>query len=279
MYITNSKDLVLKAYKTKKAIGAFNAHNLEVFEAVILAAKSKKAPVIIQITPKTAKHLPLRYFKKMAEAADKLYPEVDFALHLDHGDSLEIVQEALELGFSSVMFDGSRLSMEKNIKLTCQVKTMAQRFRVAVEAEIGEMPKTGDRFQKSNLLGLDTIERFIKKTRVDFLALPLGTKHGMPAPGGKEHININYLKKISKSIKVPLVLHGASGVGKQELRQARRYGVAKVNFDTALRKIFTYALGKFLKAKPQEDDLRVYLEEARLATEKIVKDKIEALYF
>lgn len=276
MFVANSKDLVLEAWRNKKAIGAFNVYNLEMFEAVILAAKAKKAPVIVQITPKTVKHLPLRYFKKIAEAANRLYPEVDFALHLDHGDKLEIVQEALELGFSSVMFDGSKFPLEKNLKLTRQVKAMARRFRVAVEAEIGEMPKTKDRFKKNNFVDLGTIKRFIKETRVDFLAVPLGTKHGMPAPGGEEHINISYLKSIS--VGVPLVLHGASGVGKQELRQARKYGVAKVNFDSALRKMFTYALTKFLRAQQEEDDPRVYLEQARIATEKLIEDKIKTLY-
>ena len=276
--VRNSRQLVVGAYKNKKAIGAFNAHNLEIFEAIITAARAKKSPVIIQITPKTAKHLPLRYFKKMAEAAEKIYPEVDFALHLDHGDSLEIVSEALELGFSSVMFDGSHLPFEKNVKLTRQVKKIASRFRVAVEAELGEMPKTGERLKKSTFLDVELIKKFLKSTKVDFLAVPLGTKHGMPSPGGEEHINFDYLKEIGPELHIPLVLHGASGVAKRELKKARRYGVAKVNFDTALRRIFTYVLRKYLGSHPEEEDLRRYLKEARIATKKLVEDKIEVLF-
>ncbi len=274
-----TKNLVPSAYKAKKAIGAFNAHNLEVFEAIILAAKAARVPVIIQVTPKTAKHLPLRYFQKIAEAAERIYPSVDFALHLDHGDTLEIVQEALELGFDSVMFDGSSLPFEKNLKLTRQVKRMAQRFRAAVEAELGEMPRTGERVNQETFLSSDLIQKFISETRVDFLAIPLGTKHGMPAPGGEEHINFDYLKQVAKEIKIPLVLHGASGVAKRELRRARRYGVAKVNFDTALRRIFTHVLRKYLKSYAEEEDLRKYLKEARQAVKKLVGNKIKVLYF
>ena len=277
MFIHNTRSLVYPAFKSKKAIGAFNVHNLEIFEAILRAAQKKRAPVIIQTTPKSLKHLSVYYFKKLVESAQKIFPKVAVALHLDHGDTLELIEKCLEAGYSSVMFDGSKLSFEENVKMTKKVKKMAQRFRVSIEAELGEMPKVGQRIKEQNLTDPEKARIFLKETKVDFLAVSIGTKHGMLAKNGTEHINFEHLEKIHNLINVPLVLHGASGVGRNELKRARKFGIAKVNFDTAIRKIFSLSLRKYLQTHQEEDDPRVYLEQARKSVEKLIREKMEVL--
>lgn len=278
MFVVNSKKIILEAYKKQKAIGAFNAHNLEIFEAIVQSAYKAKSPVIIQVTPLTLKFFPPIYFKKLAVAAGRIYPKLKIALHLDHGSNLNQVLECLELGFSSVMIDAAHKSLSENIKITQKVVKAAKRFRVSVEAEIGEMPNN----HKKNLNHLVDIEEakiFVKETKIDFLAAPIGTRHGMAGPEGIERVNFKHLKKLFKEIKIPLVLHGASGVGREDLKRARLYGIAKVNFDTAIRKMFTNTLYKFMSVNKKEEDPRVYLHAASEGVEQMIYEKIKTLYF
>jgi ketose-bisphosphate aldolase len=214
----------------------------------------------------------------LAQAAAKIYPAVPLALHLDHGKDLDQIMECLELGFSSVMIDVSEKDFLTNVKITKKVVKAAQHFRVAVEAEIGIMPNYKKK-EKLDAINIEQAKEFVKRTGIDFLAAPVGTRHGMKGPEGTEHINFIHLKNLFSEIKIPLVLHGASGVSFGELRRARLYGIAKVNFDTAIRKIFDNTLRKFLLADKSEEDLRVYLNEAGKSVQKLVKGKIEALYY
>jgi len=277
VFIHNSRQLVLPAYKAKKAIGAFNAHNLIVFEAILRAAKKTKSPVIIQVTPLTLKYIPLPYFRYLAEAASKIYKEIPFSLHLDHGNSPQLVIDCLENGFGSVMIDSCHLPLEENIRITKKIVRVAKRFRAAVEAEIGQLTHSGEKIKKKDLTSPEEAKEFVERTKIDFLAVSVGTQHGMKKQSGEEHIVFDQLEKIYTKVKIPLVLHGASGVGKDELIKAKHYGIAKVNFDTAIRKIFTHALKKFLTAYPSEDDLRLYLAEAGKGVESLVVEKIKVL--
>ena len=278
MFVVNSKKIILGAYKKQKAIGAFNAHNLEIFEAIVSAANLIKAPVIIQVTPSTLEYFSPAYFKDLVTTAGKIYPNLPIAIQLDHGKDIKQVLECLELGFSSVMVDAAEKSLSENIKITKKVVKIARRFRVSVEAEIGEMPNS----HKKNgacLVDTEEVKKFVEETKIDFLAAPLGTRHGMKGPEGAEHINFSYLKEIHQAIKIPLVLHGASGVARQELKRARLYGIAKINFDTAIRKIFTNTLRKFMGANKTEEDPRVYLNAAGEGVEKMISEKIKTIYF
>jgi ketose-bisphosphate aldolase len=278
MFVVNSKKIVLAAYRQQKAIGAFNAHNLEIFDAIARAADKRKAPIIIQVTPATLDYFPPIYFKELVEAATKIYPDAPIALHLDHGKDLKQILECLEVGFSSVMIDASLVDFSENIKITKKVVKSAKRFRTAVEAEMGVMPNH-HKNKIGSLVDVEQARVFVKETKIDFLAAPVGTRHGMEGPDGSEHINFEHLKKVFSAIKIPLVLHGSSGVSKDELKRARLYGIAKINFDTAIRKIYTNTLKKFLKASPVEEDPRVYAHTGAEAVEKLVSDKIKTFYF
>jgi tagatose 1,6-diphosphate aldolase GatY/KbaY len=278
MFVSNSRKIILPAYRSQKSIGAFNVHNLEIFDAVLQAANKMRVPVIVQLTPMTLQYFSPAYFRDLAQTASRIYPEVPLVLHLDHGKDLTQILECLEMGFSSVMVDASDQSLEKNIKITKSVVKAAKRFRVAVEAEVGIMPNH-KKVEKIKLSSITDAKFFIKETGIDFLAMPFGTHHGMDGPEGIEHINFDWLKTVFKEIKIPLVLHGASGVARDELKRARLYGVAKVNFDTAIRKMFTNTLRKFLWANPEEEDLRIYMHAAAGSIEKLVTSKIKALYF
>jgi len=278
VFLANDQKLIFDAYKNQKAIGAFNVHDLEIFEAVVKAANDEKSPVIVQITPLTLEYFSPAYFMALVKVAQDLYPNTTVAMHLDHGKNSKQILECLEAGFSSVMIDAADKSLSENIKLTRKVVKMARRFRAAVEAEVGEMPNHHGSPKEVTARTITDAQEFIKKTGIDFLAMPFGTHHGMEGPEGIEHINFEHLKFIHEQIKIPLVLHGASGVSRNELKRARLYGIAKVNFDTAIRKIFTNTLRKYLKANPEIEDLRIYLNEASKSVEKLVKSKIKALY-
>jgi len=266
---------VLPFYKRHKAIGAFNVYNDLFFDVVLRSAEFLKAPVIIQVSPKTLKYFPLDYFVSLAKTADKIF-KIPFSLHLDHGDE-ELAIKCLEKGFCSVMIDASNLSLEENIKITKKIVKIAKRFRAAVEAELGQMTHSGEKIDKRKLTSPEEAEVFVKETNVDFLAVSVGTQHGMSKFGGKEHIFFDHLEKIFKVVKIPLVLHGASGVSREELIEARKFGIAKVNFDTSIRKIFTHILRKYLSSNLDIDDPRIYLKEALKGVENLVKGKISIL--
>jgi len=271
--IANLKSVLLKAQKEGFAVGAFNTNNMELTMAIIKGAEKTNSPVIVAISEGALVYGGEALVEQAKFMAVKA--QVPVVLHLDHGKSVQIVEESLKLGFSSVMFDGSAFTFDKNLHLTKQVVALARKKRVSVEAELGTVG--GSKYSEKSVPvvypTLQQVQSFISKVKIDAIALGLGTSHGVPVP--KEHIEQSLLKEIREQIKTPIVLHGASNLPNVDIRQAIRNGVTKINIDTELRQAFTESVRKYLSANSHEIDIRKYLGEASDSVQKLVCQKIE----
>ena len=219
--LVNSKELFAKAVKGGYAIPAFNFNNMEQMQAIISACVETKSPVILQVSSgarKYANQTLLRYMAQGAvEYAKELGQNIPIVLHLDHGDSFELCKSCIDMGFSSVMIDGSHHSFEKNIELTKQVVEYAHAHGVTVEGELGVLAGVEDEVSAEHLTYTqpEEVEEFVKRTGVDSLAISIGTSHGAFKfkPGQKPEIRLDILKEIEQRIPgFPIVLHGASSV-------------------------------------------------------------------
>ncbi len=274
------KSIIQNITKKKQGIGAFNTFNLETTQAIIKAGEMKKTPLIIQVTPKSIEYTGLiNIFKLINNLSAQTKTLI--AIHLDHGKDLNLIKKCIDLGFSSVHFDGSELPFSKNIELTKKVVEYAKRKNVWVQGEVGiifgkeGLIKLKEKKQK-NIYLTDPFnaKEFVLKTKVDTLAISVGTLHGLFK--GKEQVDYGRVKKIKKLIpQTPLVLHGASGLTLTTLKKAVIAGITIFNFDTTLRITFTNAIKKALTRKSDIIDPRFYLEEARIAIEKEVGRYLE----
>ena len=308
--LVNSRELFAKAMQGGYAIPAFNFNNMEQLQAIIQACVAQKSPVILQVSAgarKYANQTLLRYMAQGAvEYAKELGCNIPIVLHLDHGDSFEICKSCIEYGFSSVMIDGSHLPYEENVALTKKVVDYAHQFDVTVEGELGVLAGVEDEVsaEHSTYTKAEDVEDFVKKTGVDSLAISIGTSHGankfrpeqctrnedgvlIPPP-----LRFDILAEIEKRIPgFPIVLHGSSsvpqdqvaivnkyggamkdaiGIPEEQLRQAAKSAVCKVNIDSDGRIVMTAAVRQVLAEKPAEFDPRKYLGPAR--------DNLKALY-
>ncbi len=287
MVLANNAVLLKKAQKRKFAVPAFNSINLETAQAIVGAAEAKKAPVILQVTHKTIEYAGLEntanFVLPLIKAA-----RVPIAFQLDHGKDFETAKRCIALGFSSVMIDGSRLPLDKNIVLAKKVVSLAQKFGVSVEAEVGALGENNFTNPVDALL-------FCASVPVNALAVAVGTSHGAHKFAGKPKINLQLIKKISSLVSVPLVLHGASsieqgaiknarkfglqlektsGVPMQQLKKAIKLGVCKINIDTDLRLSFSIALREYLQKNSSDFDARNALSFARAELQKTCEKKI-----
>jgi len=257
------------------AVGAFNCNNMEIVQAIIAAAEAEKAPVIMQASQGAIKYAGIDYIAAMAGLA-AARARVPVALHLDHGTSFEQVVQCIRAGFSSVMIDGSRLPLTENIALTKRVLDVARAAGVSVEAELGKIGGTEDDITVSEREALftDPVEAglFVRETGVDALAVAIGTAHGQYK--GVPELDFPRLKKIKAEVKIPIVLHGSSGVPDEAVREAIRLGVRKVNIDTNIREAFCSAVRNVLTSSPQEIDPRKILAPARDAAVAVIREKI-----
>ena len=297
MFINLNK-ILKPTSKPNFAVGAFNFVNMETLQAIIGAANKTKSPVIIQTTEGAIDYAGIDYLFNMAKAAEKL-ATVPVCLHLDHGKDMNYIKAAIKLGYSSIMFDGSKLSFKDNIKQTKKVVKMAHKKNISVEAEIGTIGGTEDKVTSKNIVYADPEQsiEFAKATGCDALALGIGTSHGAFKFAGKAKLRLDILKQVKLETKIPIVLHGASGTPKfildkakkfgmniqgihgldeVELRRAIKAGIAKVNNDTDLRLAFSGEVREQLKNKKQFD-LRKYLGPAREYTQKLVEHRIEVM--
>jgi fructose-bisphosphate aldolase class II len=223
--------LLESAHKENRAAGAFSVANLEMIQGVVLAAEKTNTPVILQIAEARLDTSPLCIIGPAMLAAAK-NARVDVAVHLDHGLTPECIMEAIDLGFTSVMFDGSHLPLEENIATTKQIVALAHGRNVDVEAEIGRVGRT-ENGQEAPIAYADPGEalRFIRETGVDALAVGIGNAHGVYAAAPKLRFDI--LEQISGNTSVPLVLHGGTGISPDDFRHAILLGVRKINIATA----------------------------------------------
>jgi len=286
-----------KAYG-KYAVGAFNVNNMEILQGVIEAAKEEKSPLILQISKGARNYAKIVYLMKLIEAATIDAPEVPIAVHLDHGDSFELCKEVIDSGFTSVMIDGSHLPFEENIALTRQVVDYAHPKGVVVEGELGKLMGIEEHVVSAEAVYTDPEKavEFVERTRVDSLAIAIGTSHGAYKFKGEAHLDFDRLQEISRRLpKFPLVLHGASsvlpelvekanmyganlgnakGVPEEMIRKATSMGICKVNIDTDLRLAVTSAIREQFVLNPSEFDPRKYLGPARDSVKEVVKHKM-----
>lgn len=312
--LVNSKELFAKAFAGKYAIPAFNFNNMEQMQAIIQACVETRSPVILQVSSgarKYANQTLLRYMAQGAvEYAKELGHNIPIVLHLDHGDTFELCKSCIEMGFSSVMIDGSHLPYDENISLTKQVVDYAHQFDVTVEGELGVLAGIEDEVQAEHHTYTDPeqVFDFVKKTNVDSLAISIGTSHGankftpaqctrnsdgtlLPPP-----LRFDILSEIESKIPgFPIVLHGSSsvpqdlvaivnkyggalkdaiGIPEEQLRRAAESAVCKINIDSDGRIAMTAAVREVFANKPAEFDPRKYLGPARDKLKELYKHKI-----
>ena len=303
MPLTTTTDLFAKALTGGYAIGGFNVNNLEIIQGIMQAASAKQSPVILQVSAGARKYAGSVYLKHLIQAAAEEHPEVPLALHLDHGEDFEICKACIDGGFTSVMIDGSKYDLEKNIELTKQVVEYAHAKNVVVEAELGKLEGVEDDVKVESGQGSytdpDQAVEFVAKTGCDSLAVAIGTSHGAHKFAGEPQLDFERLKIIhAKLPQMPLVLHGASsvlqgfvaeinkyggevkgsrGVPEEMITEATKHGVTKVNIDTDIRLGFTAATRRYNVENPANFDPRKPLAAARDAVQKMVEHKIDIL--
>lgn len=275
MSYVNGNVMLKHAYENKYAIGAFSAHNVETLLAILEASKQEQAPVMIMVGQKVINTLGLKQMKLLIDAFIEEY-NVPVAIHLDHSRNFIQVLEAIQLGFQSVMFDGSSLSFEENSSITKKVVEVARALNIGSEGEIGKIGGTEDDItvdeDEALITTVEEAIEFVNATDVDYLALSIGTAHGIYKKEPK--LRFDRLEDISKSIKRPIVLHGGSGVPNDQVKKAISLGVAKVNVDTELREAFTRGIQSIYENNPDEYVLADSLGNGRKTMQSVVQDKI-----
>ena len=275
--MTTLKSVLTKAYTGKYAVGAFNTSNLEITQAILAAGEKKKSPVIIATSPKAIDYAggPAVHVALMKELSKGV--RVPVVLHLDHSKTFELAKACVLAGYTSVMFDGSRLPYSDNVRITKKLVKIAHAKGVSVEAEIGIIGGKEDYLKKRKVVLADPkiAKEFVKKTGIDALAAALGTSHGL-ASDTKNHIDFSILTEIHKTVNIPLVLHGASqGISDAHIKRAIKLGVSKINIDTTLRVSFAKEVRKLLTKDKKVYDPRTIITAGKSGIEKEVVKKIQ----
>ena len=303
MALVTTTEMFKKAYEGGYAVGAFNVNNMEIVQAITEAAGELKSPVILQVSAGARKYANATYLKKLVEAAIIENPDIPIALHLDHGADFDICKSCVDGGFTSVMIDASKYPFQENIEITKKVVEYAHAHGVVVEAELGKLAGIEDDVkvsaEDSSYTQPEEVEEFVDKTGVDSLAIAIGTSHGAFKfkPGTKPQLRFDILHEIEKKIPgFPIVLHGASsvpqeyvkiinenggalkdaiGVPEDQLREAARSAVCKINIDSDLRLGLTAGIREVMFAHPDYFDPRQYLTVGRQNVKDVVAHKIQ----
>ena len=255
------------------AVAAFNIENMEMTKAIVAGAEELNAPVILQVSQSTSKYGSLETYVAMV-AVEAAKTKIPVALHLDHGESYEIAEAAINAGFTAVMIDGSKLSYEENLDLTKRVVDYAKEKGVVVEGELGKVGgKAGDVITDEDT-NTDPAQakEFVEKTGVDSLAVAIGTSHGFYK--GTPVLDKERIAQIKEATEAPLVMHGASGLSEEDVRECAARGIAKVNFATELRVAYTDAMRKLLSENPDIYDPKKPGKAGMDAVKEIVKTRI-----
>ncbi|GAA0438871.1 MAG: tagatose-bisphosphate aldolase subunit GatY [Bacillota bacterium] len=274
-YVQNTEDMLRKARREGYAVPAFNIHNLETIQTVVETAQELKSPVILAATPGTMNYAGRAYIQAIAEVAAK-QNDIPIALHLDHHETYESIVESLELGTKSVMIDGSHHTFKENIAISKQVVDTAHAYGATVEAELGKLVGQEDDLvveaKDAAYTDPDTVAEFVEETGVDSLAVAIGTGHGLYET--EPDLDFERLEKIKNLISIPIVLHGASGISKEDVQKCISLGCAKVNISTELKIPFSTGLRAHLMEHPNETDPRKYMGPAKARMKEAVKEKI-----
>lgn len=263
--IVSAKQILRKAMKGKYAVGAFNVYNIETLLAVVKAAEEMRSPVIIQTSASAIKYATLPVLAETIKIA-AYSANIKAVIHLDHGKDIQLIKKCIKSGYTSVMFDGSSLPLNKNIAISRKIATLAHKNGVSVEAELGSIGGKEDSGKEEiSYTNPEQASMFCEKTGIDSLAISIGTSHGIfKRNAGKLRFDI--LKKIKETTNIPLVLHGASlvekrcikkakqveikikkaeGIKKNDIKKAIELGICKINVDTDLRLVFSTAMREF----------------------------------
>ena len=302
MAIVTTKEMFKKAYDGGYAVGAFNVNNMEIIQGITEAAGELKAPVILQVSKGARAYANHTYLVKLVEAAAQENPDIPIALHLDHGDSFELCKSCIDGGFTSVMIDASSKPFAENIELTRRVVEYAHDHGAVVEAELGTLAGVEDDVVVEHGAEMFTrpeeVEEFVSKTGCDSLAIAIGTSHGAYKfkPGTKPQLRFDVLEECAKRLPgFPIVLHGASsvpqnfveeinkfggampgaiGIPEEQLAQAAKLAVCKINIDSDIRLAMTASARKYFAEHPDHFDPRQWLKPARQAVKEMVAHKI-----
>ena len=301
MALVTTKEMFSKAYDGGYAIGAFNVNNMEIVQGITMAASELRAPLILQVSKGARAYASHTYLMKLVEAAVE-ETGLPIALHLDHGDSFEICKSCIDGGFTSVMIDASSKPFDENIAITKQVVEYAHDHGVVVEAELGTLAGIEDEVKvahgDASYTRPEEVQEFVERTGCDSLAIAIGTSHGAYKfkPGTKPQLRFDVLEAVEKNLPgFPIVLHGSSsvpqqfvdeinkyggnmpgaiGVPEDQLRQAAKSAVCKINIDSDLRLAMTATIRKYFAEHPADFDPRQYLKPAREAIKQMVAHKI-----
>lgn len=300
--LTTLKQVLDKAQRGHYAVGAFNINNLETLQAVMDAAQAERSPVILSTSEGAIEYAGMEELACLAHIAARK-TKLPVVLHLDHGKDFELVVKAIRSGwYTSVMYDGSSLSLKENAKRTRQIVRLAHKRGISVEAELGAIAGIEDfvsvEERDAHLTDPAQAADFVRATGCDALAVAVGTKHGAYKFKGESKLDYGRLKRIAESVDVPLVLHGASGipanikrictqygceissakgVSDMAVKKAVTLGIRKVNVDTDLRLAFDAGIRKFLKERPEVIDPREILKPAKELMTKVVRHKMKIL--
>jgi len=304
----NTRAMFQVALKNSFAVPAYNFNNMEQLQAIVMACLETQSPVILQVSKGAREYADRTLLRYMAQGAvemmkrvarEKNLGEIPIALHLDHGDSFELCKSCVESGFSSVMIDGSHLPYDENVALTKRVVDYAHQYDVTVEGELGILAGVEEDVKAENhsFTRPEEVADFLRQTGVDSLAIAIGTSHGAYKfkPGQKPMIRLDILHEIEKRIPgFPIVLHGSSsvpqaaveiinkyggklngsiGIPEDQLREAARSAVCKINIDSDGRLVMTAKIREVFASKPEEFDPRKYLGPAREALKQMYISK------
>ena len=278
--ITSVKEILNKAKEGGYAVGAFNTVNLETTRAIIEAAKKMHSPIIIQITEKTMEYAGGRLIVNLIKNDAEFYaPEIPVGIHLDHGRSFEIIERAVEIGITSVMYDGSRREYVDNLAMTKKIVDYCHKKSVSVQAELGIVPYIGEiglgeMDWNKYMTDPEQAEEFVKKTGVDSLAIAIGNAHGFFKE--RKYPDYKRLEMINKLLNIPLIIHGASDWENGKVNEVIKKGVSCFNVDTAIRLAFINNLINAVKNKEAMSfDIRKLLGDAREAVKNTVKERMK----
>lgn len=269
MPFISGKQMIEHAFQHQYGIGAFSAHNAETVQAIFIAAQEEQAPIMIQVGQKVIQTLGMEPMKAMIDAFAKQY-HVPVAIHLDHSREYAQTMQAIQLGFQSVMYDGSAKSFTENAQITKEVANSAKALGIGCEGEIGKIGGTEDDItvneKDAQITTTEEAVSFAEATDIDYLAVSIGTAHGLYKQ--TPHIRLERLEEIVRKVNRPIVLHGGSDVPDEQVRKAIALGVSKINVDTELRQAFTRGVQEAFNADPTNI---IVAETLGLGTERMVE--------
>lgn len=273
--LVTGKEILDHAHNNNYAVGAFNVNNMEQVQAIIQAAEETQSPVIMQASQGALKYAGVEYIAAMAKtAASKA--SVPVALHLDHGTDFKQIVMCIRNGFTSVMIDASKMPIEGNIETTKKIVEIAHAAGVTVEAEIGKIGGTEDDItvdeRDATFTDPNEAETLVNETGLDYLAIAVGTAHGVYK--GEPKLDFERIRVIKERLNMPLVLHGSSGVPEESIKKAVANGINKINIDTDIRMAFNKAVREFVDNNPDAYDPRKIVGPARDAMREVIKEKM-----